>query len=388
MNAQQEKYPQARYLRFPLPRRIEHWVNGAAFLILALTGLPQKFFEASLSLGLINALGGIEAVRILHRVAAVVLALVALWHFGYNIYVWYVQRKNPSMLPNNQDGFNAWQTLKYNLGLEPERPQQGFYTFEEKMEYWALLWGTLVMVLSGFFLWNPITAARYFPGEWIPAAKAAHGGEALLAVLAILLWHMYHVLVRTFNKSMYTGYMSRAEMEHEHPLALHEPALPKLDPAKFQRRKRQFWIGYGVVATLWLVGVIWFVTSEQTATATIPEPPILEVFSPLTPTPFPTPGEIPEAALRYGTTWEANVGSIFITKCGDCHNPRNGEKNLDLSTYSGTLAGGDSGPAVVPGAPGISPALLWPTFEDHPGKLSPAETAAIQAWIRNGAAEK
>ena len=384
MSAQQPE----KHLRFPLSRRIEHWVNGAAFILLSITGLPQKYFESSISISLISALGGIENIRVIHRVAAVVLALVAIWHFGYNIYIWYVERKNPSMLPTTQDGFNAWKTIKYNLGLEKERPQQGFYTFEEKMEYWALIWGTLVMVITGFFLWNPITASRYFPGQWIPAAKAAHGGEALLAVLAVILWHFYHVLIRTFNKSMYTGYLSHEEMEHEHPLALHEPPPIKQDPATLKQRKNRFWIGYGIVATLWLFGVVWFVTSEQTATATIPEPIKVEAFVPLTPTPFPAPGEMPEAALRYGTTWEDNVGSIFITRCGECHNPRNGDKNLELSSYAGTLAGGVSGPAVIAGAPGISIALLWPMFDSHPGKLSPAETAAIQEWIRNGAPEQ
>ncbi len=384
----QEKPFQNRHLRFPLVRRIEHWLNGSAFITLALTGLPQKFYEAPISEEFIRLLGGVENIRIIHRVAAVVLALVAIWHFGYNIYVWYVERKNPSMLPNAQDGFNAWKTLKYNLGWEKERPQQGFYTFEEKMEYWALIWGTLVMVMSGFFLWNPITAARYFPGQWIPAAKAAHGGEAMLAVLAIIVWHMYHVFIRTFNKSMYTGYMSHEEMKHEHPLALYEPPPPKVDPAILKQRKNRFWIGYGIAATIWLIGVVWFVTSEQTATATIPEPAEVEVFSPLSPTPFPILVSNPEAALRYGTTWEESVGTILVTRCGECHNPRNGEKNLDLSTYTGALTGGDSGPAVIPGAPGISIVLFWPNFEDHPGKLSPLEAAAIQQWIQNGAPEK
>ncbi|GAB4580252.1 MAG: hypothetical protein Fur0022_29910 [Anaerolineales bacterium] len=377
-----------QYLRFPLARRIEHWINGAAFITLAVTGLPQKYYESPISEGIILALGGIENIRVIHRFAAVVLALVAIWHFGYNIYVWYVERKNPSMLPNAQDGFNAWKTLKYNLGLEKERPKQGFYTFEEKMEYWALIWGTLVMVISGFFLWNPITAARYLPGEWIPAAKAAHGGEALLAVLAILIWHFYHVFIRTFNKSMYTGYMSRAEMEHEHPLALYEPPPPKVDPALLRQRKKRFWLGYGITATLWLFGVIWFVTSEQTATATIPKADKVEAFVPLTPTPFPTPTKIPRSDLRYGTTWENGVGNVFITRCGECHNPRNGEKNLDLNTYTGARTGGDSGPAIIPGAPGVSLVLLWPTFDTHPGKLSPAEYVTIQEWIQNGAPEQ
>lgn len=377
-----------KYLRFPLIRRIEHWLNGGAFIMLALTGLPQKFFASPIAISLITFLGGIERVRIIHRISAVVLALVAIWHFGYNIYLWYVERKNPSMLPTTQDGFNALKTLKYNLGFEKERPQQGYYTFEEKMEYWALIWGTLVMVVSGFFLWNPITAAHYLPGEWIPAAKAAHGGEALLAVLAIIIWHMYHVFIRTFNKSMYTGYLSREEMEHEHPLALYEAAPVKVEPAVLKQRKTRFWIGYGIVATLWLVGVVWFVTSEKTAISAVPEPDVIEPYTPLTPTPLPPQAAIPEAALRYGTTWEDNIGTIFVSKCGDCHHPNDGQGDLDLTSLAGALKGGKSGPAIVPGAPGVSIVLIWPTFEDHPGKLSPAEYGAIQAWIRSGAPEK
>lgn len=379
---------QGKYLRFNLLRRIEHWINAAAFITLALTGLPQKFFESQISDSVILALGGIETVRIIHRVAAVTLFVVALWHVGYSIYLWYVERKNPSMLPTTQDGFNAWKTLKYNLGIEKERPQQGFYTFEEKMEYWALVWGTLVMVLSGFFLWNPITAAAYLPGEWIPAAKAAHGGEATLAVLAIIVWHLYHVLVKTFNKSMYTGYLSHEEMEHEHPLALYEAPPIKVEPAVMKQRKARFWIGYGLVATIWLFGVVWFVTSEQTATSDVPAPETIEAYMPLTPTPFPTQGVIPEASLRYGTTWENNIGTIFVSKCGECHHPNDGQGNLDLTSLQGGLKGGKSGSAIVPGAPGVSIALIWPTFEDHPGKFSPAEYGAIQTWIHNGAPEK
>ena len=77
------------------------------------------------------------------------------------------------------------------------------------------------------------------------------------------------------------------------------------------------------------------------------------------------------AAARYGDTWDGGVGALIISRCGECHSNVLGEQNLDLTTYSGALAGGDSGPAVRPGAPGVSLILLWPDFEDHPGKLSP-----------------
>ncbi|MCS7039976.1 MAG: hypothetical protein NZP34_10260, partial [Caldilineales bacterium] len=73
------------------------------------------------------------------------------------------------------------------------------------MEYWAVIWGTAVMIITGFMLWNPITTTKFLPGSWIPAAKAAHGGEALLAFLAIIVWHVYNVHIKTFNRSMFTG---------------------------------------------------------------------------------------------------------------------------------------------------------------------------------------
>ncbi len=377
-----------RYLRFPLIRRIEHWTMAISFTILAVTGLPQKYADLAISEASIRLMGGIEAVRIIHRVAAVVLALVGIWHVGYALWHWYVRRGALTMLPGKEDALNAWQALRYNLGRSDEPPRQGFYTFEEKIEYWALIWGTVVMVVTGFFLWNPITAARILPGSWIPAAKAAHGGEALLAVLAIIIWHLYHVLVRTFNRSMFTGYMTRKQMEHEHPLALHQPPPPKIDTEKLVRRKRNFWVGYGLIAAIWLVGLVWFVTSEQTASATVPPIQEIESFVPLTPTPVPVRSvDAAAAAARFGETWEAGVGAIFAERCADCHYP-GGEAGLDLSAYDGALTGGDSGPAVVPGAPGISPVYLWLSISDHPGELTRLEEAAVWNWIEKGAVEE
>ncbi len=383
MNQQQE-----RYLRFPLVRRIEHWLTALLFIVLAVTGLPQKYASAAISESTMRLLGGIEMVRLLHRYAAIGLALIAIWHVGYGLYGWYVQRKRASILLGRQDALAAWQSLRYNIGKTEERPRQGFYTFEEKVEYWALIWGTLIMVVTGFFLWNPITAARLLPGQWIPAAKAAHGGEALLAVLAIIIWHLYMVLVRTFNRSMFTGYMSREEMLHEHPLALEEAPPPQPDPAELARRKRRFWFAYSGIATIWLIAVIWFVTSEQTALATVPEPDQIEAYVPL-PTAVGVAGlEVDEAARRLGTTWENGIGQVVVSRCGQCHNARTGESNLNLTTLEGAISGGDSGPAVIPEAPGASLVLVWPELEDHPGQLSPRERAAVWGWIADGAPEQ
>lgn len=381
-----------QYLRFSLPRRVEHWVNVISFSTLALTGLAQKYSSFPLSVWFIKFMGSIESVRVIHRVAAVVLALIAIFHVGAAIYHLYVKRGRPTMLPNLTDVRNAWQILRHNLGFAEDRPRQDFYTFEEKVEYWALIWGMMVMGVTGFFLWNPITATRLLPGQFIPAAKAAHGGEAVLAVLAIIIWHLYQVLVRHFNRSMYTGYLSLDEMKDEHPLALeNEWQPPSLTDTSFKQRKKTFWIGYSVVALIWLLGVRWFVTSEVTASAaaeTIPDIPGMEAFNPSNPTPYPTQLPTPESAREFGSTWENGMGNFISNRCGDCHHPVTGDANLDLTTYKGAIQGGDSGPAIVPYGPGVSLIIIWPNFDWHQGKLSPVENAAIRYWIQNGAFEK
>ncbi len=378
------------YSRFSLARRIEHWLTAISFTVLALTGLAQKYNTSPLSLTILKAMGGLEASRIIHRAAAVVLAAVAIYHFGYMLYLWYVQGAPLTMLPTREDARNAWNAFLYNLGLREIHPRQGFYTFDEKFEYWALVWGTGVMVLTGFFMWNPLTAARYFPGEFIPAAKAAHGGEALLAVLAIVIWHMYHVLVKRFNPSMFTGKLPKDMMEAEHPLALENPPRPSEMPSTERaRRRRRFWLGYGFASVLWILSVFWFVSSEQSAVAAPPPPPDLEGLQAYAPLPTATlPVEnIPPQAARLGTTWENGIGEIFKGRCGMCHH-LGGQNNLDLTTYEGALKGGDSGPAVVPGSPGASLALLWPNLPTHHSRMTVLEQSAIRAWILAGAPER
>ena len=147
------------------------------------------------------------------------------------------------MLPGYQDALDALQAVRYNLGLASERPRMDRYTWEEKVEYWSLIWGTIVMIATGFMLWNPVATARFLPGEFIPAAQVVHGGEALLAILAVLVWHFYSVHLRHFNRSMFTGEMSEHEMQDEHPLELarikageHVTATPE----QIARRQRVF----------------------------------------------------------------------------------------------------------------------------------------------------
>lgn len=381
-----------RYLRFPVSYRIEHWWLAASFLTLAVTGLVQKYARAGISTAIVGLLGGVETVRVIHRVAAVALMLEVVFHLGVVAYRIWVLHTRLSMLPGLDDARSALQAFRFNLGLAKSRPHQGRYTFEEKFEYWSVVWGTLVMAVTGFMMWNPIATTRVLPGQVVPAAKAAHGGEALLAVLAILVWHMYHVVLRHLNRSMFHGHLTEPEMLEEHPLELADlkagVAARPVDPVRQKQRARIFFPVYGVIAAALLFGIYLFVTFEQTAISTLPPSEQVAVFAPLTPTPFPTalPTRAPSASSP--TTWAGGIDDWLSQTCGMCHGGDSPIASLDLTTYAAALEGGAFGPAIMPGDPDNSLLLIRQAAGNHPGQLTGEQLEAIRAWIEAGAPER
>ena len=267
-----------KYLRFSISDRIEHWVQMTSFTMLAVTGLVQKFSARNLSQFIVSFLGGVEIIRIIHRVAAVTLMVAVIYHLGTTGYKIFVKKSRLFMLPTIDDVKAAWDSFLFNLGVKDKNPQQGRYTFDEKFEYWAFVWGTVIMGITGFMLWNPIATTQFFPGEFIPAAVAAHSGEALLAVLAIIVWHFYNVHIKHLNKSMFTGYVSEETMLEEHPkeLADIKAGITEVvqSPEEIKKREGVFFPIYGIISAILVVGIYLFVTIEKTAIETRIPPPL------------------------------------------------------------------------------------------------------------------
>lgn len=377
-----------KYERFPIARRLEHILLILSFSTLAVTGLVQRYALNTVSISIISFLGGVEMVRIIHRVAAVTFFLEGVYHFILMAYVVFVQRKEATMMPVIKDALDAINSFLHNIGLRKEAPKMPRYNYAEKLEYLAMIWGYFLMGLTGFMLWNPILTTRLFPGEFIPAAKVAHGLEAVLAVLAILLWHFYHVHIRHWNWSMFKGYLTRHEMLKEHAEELEkietsEPQ-PELDPVIFNKRMKIF-TPASILFSVIMVGlVILLANYEETAITTIPRVYAeVDVFVPRTPTPFPTQMPSPTPDFEVANTWDGGINYLFEQKCGLCHGESGG---LSVKTYSGIIQGGKSGMAVIPGNPAESLIIQSQApGTEHPGQFSGEELERVRIWIVNGA---
>jgi len=276
------------YFRFNVSHRVEHILLLLTFTVLTVTGIPQKYADAAWASWAIGLMGGVELTRQIHHVAAVLLMLATIYHGGAVTYRIFVKRVRLTMMPGLQDVKDGLQAMGHNMGLVKSPPRMGRYNFGEKVEYWAVIWGTAIMVLTGFMLWNPIATTKFLPGQAIPAAKAAHGAEAVLAALSIITWHAYHVHLKWFNKSMFTGSLTHEQMEEEHALELEEIEAgveePPIPPAVMRRRLMVFYPVAIVISVTLLAAVYWFVTLEETAITTIPRQDT-PVFVPVTPTP-------------------------------------------------------------------------------------------------------
>jgi cytochrome b subunit of formate dehydrogenase len=108
--------------------------------------------------------------------------------------------------------------------MTEQHPQYDRYTYKEKFEYWGLVVGNVIMVMTGFILFFPVEAATIIPGEFIPAAKVAHSNEGLMAFFVITIWHIFNAHLNPdvfpFDASIFTGKVSRERYLHEHPLEL------------------------------------------------------------------------------------------------------------------------------------------------------------------------
>ena len=206
--------------RMNLNFRIAHWLVVVSFPVLVLTGFALKYPDAWWAAPLVAFEGRMAFRGALHRIAGVLLVISMVYHFVHMARVPRDRVILRQMLPRMKDLWDLWGAIRHNLGRGP-RPLFGMFSYAEKAEYLAFVWGTLVMAGSGLILWFNNWSLRNLP-KWVSdAATALHWYEAILATAAILVWHFYMVIfdpdVYPMDKAWITGRASAAHLEATRP---------------------------------------------------------------------------------------------------------------------------------------------------------------------------
>ncbi len=209
-------------VRFSAWLRVQHALVILLFGVLMVTGLPQKWPDYQASRFVVDLCGGIFAARFWHRMAGLVFVAMLVVHLVSGLSVLARRKAQPDIFFTRKDFTDAIHNIAYYLGRRPSPPQFGRFAYGQKFEYWGLVFGAIVMSLSGLILYFPIAMSRILPAELIPVARVFHSNEALLAFLIVLVWHMYsaHLSPEVFpmDNSIFTGRISRERAEREHPL--------------------------------------------------------------------------------------------------------------------------------------------------------------------------
>ena len=215
--------PERQFVRFDIHQRIQHIILMTTFILLLLTGLPLKYYDAAVSQWIMEQFGSLDNMRRVHHIAAYLMLLDCVYHIaylGYSIVI--LKRPFPKrMIPTPYDFRDMVLDLGHFLRINKKAPRFDRFSWRDKFDYNAIFWGMPVMATTGFILMNPVWASAYLP-EWaIPVAYVAHSDEALLALTWIAIPHLVfaHLAPRVYplNKSIFTGKITESQFKEDHP---------------------------------------------------------------------------------------------------------------------------------------------------------------------------
>jgi len=210
-------------LRMYGPERVQHLLLVLSFVVLVWTGFALKYPDGWWAQPLVMWESRWPVRGTIHRIAAVVMIGVAVIHVITLLFSRRLRNHWIDLFPRRADAVEALQMLFYNLGLRATKPAVSAHSYVEKAEYWAVVWGTFIMGLTGLMLWFVRYTLVWLPKEWLDVATAVHFYEAVLASLAILIWHFYTVIfdpdVYPVDPAWLTGFTVRKRSPHppQHP---------------------------------------------------------------------------------------------------------------------------------------------------------------------------
>lgn len=222
---EEEMHPHSLYLRMSFGERIQHGTLAVSFILLVITGFMLRYPDAWWVRHIRDLSENVFTLRsLIHRIAAVVMVVISTYHIYYVIFTVRGRELIKDLLPKYQDILDAIGIAKFNLGISNEKPLLDRFSYIEKAEYWALIWGTIVMSVTGVILWFDNTFIGLLTKLGWDIARTIHYYEAWLAFLSILVWHFYFVIFNPdtypMNTAWFTGTITEEEMADEHPKEL------------------------------------------------------------------------------------------------------------------------------------------------------------------------
>lgn len=172
--------------------RVQHAVMAISFILLVVTGFALKYPDQWWARPLLGAEGAMRGW--LHRAAAVVFMVVSAAHLISLVVSRKLREHWKELLPRVRDVREGAANLAYNLGLRKTRPYRSPHSYIEKAEYWAVVWGSAIMILTGLMLWANNLMLALLPKMWLDVATSIHFYEAVLATASIVIWHFYTVI--------------------------------------------------------------------------------------------------------------------------------------------------------------------------------------------------
>lgn len=193
-----------KVLRFTSGERVSHWVHALSFFLLLFTGL------GILVIGLRPAMtlfGGIQIARLLHRIMAVVFAVVvsAMFLIGNPKYHWEWIKSIFHFTKADWQHVSAFP--KEFFGGHGEYPAQDKFNGGEKINSLITVFGSIFITLSGLVMWF----APSFPPALVRWAYPVHD-LSMFMMTAAVIGHMYLGLLHPDSRAalpgMLNGYVS------------------------------------------------------------------------------------------------------------------------------------------------------------------------------------
>jgi len=192
-----------RVLRYTLSERVHHWLAGVTYVYCLITGLafwsPYLFWMA-------NTVGGGPTARFWHPWMGVGFTLATVWLFV----IW--QR---DMEITDTD--RAWQRASehYIRNEDEKLPPVGRFNWGQKVFFWVMFWGAILLLLSGLGLWF----VESIPPWLRHLSITVHVTAALLTIGAFII-HVYMgtAMVRGSFSAMVSGEVTPEWARHHHRL--------------------------------------------------------------------------------------------------------------------------------------------------------------------------